>query len=98
MIELRQLPILNPKIPLNGKGAFAWIASWATDVESFRNKVSEVAGSYGLFVVEAEHVMPYREAESAGFDSSELTELVETTRQDKNFCIFGTLHNYRFDT
>ena len=98
MVEVRQLPSANPKIKLQNKGAFTWVASWATDPQSYQAKVSEVMEDYGLFVVEVEHVMPNGEADGAGFGSAELVELVENARQNENFCIFGTFHNYRYDT
>jgi hypothetical protein len=97
-VEVRQLPGVDHKVMLSGKGAFTWITCWATNIASYEEKVSEVMNYYGLFVVEMEKVMPFANAEEKGLVDDELAEQFEDTSKDNNFCIFGTLHNYMGDT
>jgi len=93
-VELRQLPGENHKITLNGKGAFTWIACWATDAKSYRAKVEEVEAEYGLFVLDIENAMSVAEAERQGLMDEELADICERTSQDENYCIYGTFYGY----
>jgi hypothetical protein len=95
--ELRPLPGTDHPIKLEGKGAFTWITCWAADELGFLSKASEVMGKYGLFLVDAEQVMPFPEAESAGIVDEELAEQFENTSKTENFCIYGTFYNYPAD-
>ncbi len=97
LAELRQLPVEDVRVRLNGKGAFTWWACWALDDVAFKDKVTGVCGQYGLFVDEFENVMAYKEALKTGLVGDELEELAEQASQDENFCIFETLHVYKGD-
>jgi len=88
------LPGDDHLIVLSGKGAFTWVTCWAVDLESYKNKVSAVMNDYGLFVVEAEQIMPFVEADQNGLVSEKLAEQFEDTSQNEEYCIYGTFHNY----
>ena len=96
-VELRQLPGDDHAITLSGKGAFTWITCWASDAESFSQKVSEVMREYRLFVVEVEQAMPYSNAEEQGLVTDEIFEQYQRTSANSEFCIFGTFHSYKSD-
>jgi hypothetical protein len=83
---------------LSGKGAFTWITCWANDVTSFEKRVSEMTADYGLFIVDMEKVMPFARAEEEeGIVTDELLEQFEDTSKNRQFCIYGTFHNYMSD-
>jgi|SRR5882762_3370144 len=96
-VELRQLPGRDHKIFLSGKGAFTWITCWASNLESYRAKISEVMGEYGLFIVNVDRAMSFEKAESEGLVTDELVEQFSDTSKNEKFCIFGTFHNYTND-
>jgi hypothetical protein len=96
-LHVRQLPGTDHKIELSGKGAFTWVTSWAVDSASYARKVSDVMNDYGLFIVEMEQVMPHERAGEVGIVGNELAEQFRDTFQNKNYCIYGTFHNYSGD-
>jgi hypothetical protein len=97
-VEVRQLPGTDHKIMLSGRGAFTWVTCWASDLTSFQNKVSEVMGDYGLFIVDVENVMPFAKAElEEDIVTDELLEQFEDTSKNEQFCIYGTFYNYMSD-
>jgi len=98
LVEVRQIPGVDHKVTLRGKGAFTWVTCWATDAAGYESQVSDVMNEYGLFVVETKKVMPFASAQEAGLVGDELVEQFEDKTKRRNFCIFGTLHNYMGDT
>ena len=96
-VEVRQLPGMDHKITLSGKGAFTWVTCWAETEETYKRKVSEIMADYGLFIVEAEQMMPFVQAEERGIVDEELTEQFEDTNRNQNYCIYGTFHSYPSD-
>jgi hypothetical protein len=97
LVEVRQLPVENNSIILDGKGAFTWIACWASDESSYRARVAEVEAEYGLFVIDVEQAMTYTRAEEIGIVDDELADIFERTSENENYCIFGTFHSYPSD-
>lgn len=97
LVEVRQLPVLNPQIEIHGAGAFTWVTCWAENEVSFLDRVAEVMSDYGLFVVDHEDVRSYDEAEGMGIVSEELAEQAADTRMNQSYCIYGTFHTYPND-
>jgi hypothetical protein len=97
LVELRQLPGIDQKIVLSGKGAFTWVTCWASGAASFESNVSAMMSDYGLFIVDIEKVMPFASAEGEGIITDELMEQFENTSKNEQFCLYGTFHNYMGD-
>ena len=97
LVEVRELPGEDRPITLIGKGAFTWIACWASDEASYRSRVEQVEADYGLFVVDVENAMPFVQAEANGLVGDELADICERVGQDENYCIYGIFHGYSND-
>ena len=78
-------------------GAFTNIITWASDQESFRSKVENLASSLEMFVIAVEWAEAVAERAKKWNTTEEIDDMIQRAEVNPEAIIYGTFHQYLND-